>query len=70
VIAALIGGAVVVLATEPILLESLEVRSIPKLALGWRMTIATVFSIIIAVIPTGRERSDSTTERAGVTDRY
>ena len=51
VITALLGGAAVILVTEPALLRSLDIDAIPILALGWRMTLASVISFTIAVIP-------------------
>ncbi|MAC20625.1 MAG: hypothetical protein CMJ23_13320 [Phycisphaerae bacterium] len=51
VISALIIGGLVILATEPVLLRSFDLDGVPKLALGWRMTLAAAIAMAVAAIP-------------------
>lgn len=51
VVAALFAGAAVIAATEPMLVRHLDVDWMPRLALGWRMTIAVLVATVIAACP-------------------
>jgi len=53
VVAALFAGAAIITATEPILVRNLDVDWMPRLALGWRMTIAVLVATAIAAWPRG-----------------
>ena len=56
VVVALFVGAAIIAATEPILVRSLDLDWMPRLALGWRMTVAVLVATVIAAWPgPGRE---------------
>ncbi len=53
VVAALAVGGICILATEPLLVRAVDVDWLPRLALGWRMTIAVVLATVVAAWPSG-----------------
>ena len=62
VVAALVVGGLAILATEPIVVRSIDADWMPRLALGWRMTIAVALATVVAAWPRGRA---SVVERNG-----
>ena len=62
VIAALVVGGLAILATEPVVVRSIDADWMPRLALGWRMTIGVALATVVAAWPRGRA---SVVERNG-----
>ncbi|MEC8320261.1 MAG: hypothetical protein VX012_02555, partial [Planctomycetota bacterium] len=62
VVAALVVGGLAILATEPVVVRSIDADWMPRLALGWRMTIGVALATVVAAWPRGRA---SVVERNG-----
>ena len=53
VVAALVVGGLAILAPGPVVVWSIDADWMPRLALGWRMTIAVAVATVVAGWPSG-----------------